>query len=871
VTAVVTTGSIALEQPEPAHAVWEGGLVEWADSLNSTLGKAGGVFGIETAEFDLGMTIIGPIISALFGTPTGPSIRDVLDKLQELDDLKSELAVMQNELVEIHQNVLDVDLKVVMGTCTLQTLTLPSYINDVKIAQAGYSDVLKHVERVRTVGDETSKIGLKTAINNFITKTMGGLNQTDVTGSALGTKIGAVHEQMISTGGRPGAIQSCGAAYYEEWKLHQASAASRSATTEADRGVWLDDRQYYEPLQEFVRYWQSAQAHGVFLLQQATLMQAALQYTTTDKQTLAPENAASVCSSASSTTAPGPIASYICESALDFTSTMHDNFALEWKQVGLPLSNDEVVMSLGTDVTGVTNNGVRMDSLVWARTPSAFPAPWVKGSWSDKATPVSHDGIAGFAPATSSQWNTLLSQYVTSHSTVTPTVQTPVQKLADPGDTQSTTWQTAGVAPFAPFDLLTLMRENRIPDTEARAFDTTGVDMVWIPHETATRNMPAFETTSPYGVHFGSSDKLGFPPSQVTGWATSHADHQWSTETGLAVKCMVAPVDGLLCGDETIASWFVARQKTDWSLTNGAFAVRPSSPVLGDFEVATSKAVRCENYRTGSVYYAHGCDWQFDPGVTKAPIWLAPLTLKNGTTVEGSSSQQTLWPVAPATTGCTTNWGVPSRCLPQIDAWLKANLPDPAFPGPQATSAPVIVAGQAGGVMCPAPAWAAHDAAATGAIESGDVTWTGWSSNGLAYSMTAPKNTEFLPDTLAMKAGWWDPDGALPVPTVTAFGLRCSIDAKFANLASVSTVTSQVASIRYNGTYFTLARAGEDAPDGSTPAEPVVDVAAAPDGSRALAATGGPWAGGFWAASLVLFAGAALTLVVRLRMRRAEP
>lgn len=864
--AVVATGSIALEPPQPAQADWQGGFQEWLGGLNSSLGTAGQLFSVETGPFNIAMSLAGPLISAIFGTGGGPGIEDVLDKLQELDDIENKLDVMQNELVEIHENVLDVDLKVVMGTCTLQTVTLPDYIADLKTAQDTYSQVLTEIEEARKNGASETP-DLKHAINAFIRETMGGADQVDVVSSSMAHKIRSVHEHLVSTGGRAGAIESCGAAYYEEWKLHQTSAASRGATTEADRGVWLDDRQYYEPLQEVVRYWQTAEAQGMFLLQQASLMQAALEYTQADKLTLAPEDAASVCREAIEKKAGN--ARFVCNSALNFSNTVHDMIVDEWKQVGLPISNDQVVMSLGTDITGVTNGTAAMDSLVWARKPSTFPAPWVKGSWNDTVTPVTVDGIPGFAPATSPQWNTLQSAYVTSHTTVIPVVQTPVQKLTRAG-TSTSTWDIAGVKPFAPFDLLTLMRENTIPASDAHAFDTTGVDLVWIPNETATRDISAWWTTTEDHKRFGFTDKLTFAPSAETGFYTRYADFYWMTDTGLSVKCMVAPVDGLLCGDETIASWFIARQKADWSNPTKVFTVTPSSSVLGDFQSSSTRAVRCESWRASAMVYPTGCEYQLDGGVSKAPAWLAPLTLKNGTSYDVPSGQQTLWPVAALPTSCPkTSWGVPTRCGSSMDAWLKANIPNPKTPGPLPAAA-LTISPTPGGAQCPVPAWAPNTSESGIAVETGDVTWTAWAPDGTGTGITLPVGREVsLTTELAQKAGWWTEELGATIPD---FWVRCSLEARYTDLATVSTMTSAIRRAHYTGLYYELIAAGAGEPDAGTPdpgspAGPGDPGSAATAGADTLAATGSPAATWLSLAGVVLLAGVALALTARLRRR----
>ncbi|GAA2250191.1 hypothetical protein N1031_19920 [Herbiconiux moechotypicola] len=878
IAAVVVGGAVVLDAPEPAQA--KGDLPRWADTLNNTVGTATELFGGKAIakDFDLAMNLFGPIISSLFGdSHSGPGIQDVLDKLEELDDIENKLDVMQSELVDIKQSILDVDLSVLQGTCVTQTVTLPDYLTDLKTAQRAYEEVLHELAEART--DSTRAIDLTRAINSFIVATMGSADHVDASTSIMAQRIGNVHEHLVTSGGRPGAIQSCGTAYFEQWKLQQTSAAARGATTETQRGIWLDDRQYYEPLQQMVQFWQTAEAHGLFFLQQASLMQAAIQYTVADGRALAPSESASVCKSAIDNRAGN--ARFVCTTSLTFANTFHVMLVEEWKQVGLPISNDNVVMSLGTDLTGVTDNGAATTSLVWARKPGNVSAPWVQSTWNAAASAVSYDGLSGFLPANSAQFGALQSQYVTSHTNVIPFVQTPVQKLD--GSTDAT-WRTAGVKPFAPFDLLTLMRENVAPGETTGAFDTTGVDMVWLPNETATRYIRAWW----YNVDrklYGATGNLAFAPSMATGWQDKNADYHWFTENGISVRCMVAPVDGLLCGEETIASWFIARQSADWSNQGGVMKVRPSSPVLGDFEGNANKNVRCERWREASMIYPTGCEWTFDRGVTKAPQWLAAWTLKDGTTIDAPSAAHTLWPVTAVPAECgKTSWGVPTRCGASMDAWLKANIPNPAAPGPQPTAAPVVtpwVFGPSSGI-CSLPTWAPNSAEEGVAITTSDVTWTGWVPGRGGITATAPQTTVFEPSQIALDLGLWAPDGGIPEPLVTEVYLTCSMDAKYADLATVSTVTSAVTTARYNGMTFDLVRVGAEEPaepaPSPMPSPSQPSPAPAPTGTEPTDAAGGPStlaatgigsvSTGLWAAGAVVLAGLVLALVAALRSRR---
>jgi LPXTG-motif cell wall-anchored protein len=205
-----------------------------------------------------------------------------------------------------------------------------------------------------------------------------------------------------------------------------------------------------------------------------------------------------------------------------------------------------------------------------------------------------------------------------------------------------------------------------------------------------------------------------------------------------------------------------------------------------------------------------------------------------------------------------------------MDAWLKATIPNPKTPGPQPAAALAITA-SADGAACTAPAWTPNPTETDVPVQSSDVTWSAWLADGLAFSVTSKQGDVLsLTRQVAQAAGWWTEDKGAD-SKAKSFSLRCSLDAKFADLATVSTVTSTVGVARYaDGKYTLGAAAGEGAgdPDAGTPAAPPAPAAGAP-GSGALAATGAQPVGWIALAALVLVAGGALTVLARRRRSRS--
>ncbi len=375
VTAVIAGGAVVVEQPRPAQAAsWSsaGTATTWISGMNSALGNVGKLLGREFTGASLFLDILGPTISTIFGGDTGPGIQDVLDRLQQLDDIERKLDQLQVQLADVKQNVLELEDTVVLGQCVTQSSDLPHFITSVETSQAMYTQVIEKLQRVQD-NRLTNTTRLQGYMDDFVDVTLGTNPKRDVVNvetSPMAHDIREAHQYMVTHGSTPGVIQTCGRAHLTDWKLNAAGAAARQSAGQNDVGVWLDDRQYYAPVQDIVTYWQTVQAQGMYLLQQASLMQASKLYTTKDHGSVPADAAGSVCALAAQS-APDGQAATVCESALTF----YAGIVAEWTEVGLPISNDDVVMSLGTDITGVTNAGVTMDSPCGPGSPAASPSP----------------------------------------------------------------------------------------------------------------------------------------------------------------------------------------------------------------------------------------------------------------------------------------------------------------------------------------------------------------------------------------------------------------------------------------------------------------------------------------------------------------
>ncbi|WP_368497039.1 hypothetical protein [Herbiconiux sp. A18JL235] len=876
--AVLAGGSVVAAPPQSAQASWQGDASTWINGLNSSLSGISEVFGKKLGPLNIALSFAVPLISSIFGDggggkDPGPGIQDVLDKLGELDDIENRLDVMQEKLAQIESEVLKVDVDTLMGTCTVQTAPLKDYLTKVRASQTDYENVLTEIDRLREE-KSSDKNRLKAYVDAFIKSTLGATDQYSVNSSAMAQSITTVHERMVSGGGGSGVIQDCGTAYLAQWRFaHTASGQAQSVTAD-QAGAWVDDRQYYEPLQNLVQYWQIAQTQGVFLLQQAALMQATKQYVKQSGQQVLPADASAVCSRALSTE-KAPNAAVVCDTSLKFSKGFYTDIVDEWRQVGVPLSDDKVMMSLGTDVTGAqktvpvydaktekyTDTKVSTVSRLWVRDPAASGVPWQWGTWATGATATSYAGFSGFVPAGSAQWGDLVGGYQVSHPGVKPDVMQPQQSFPGVSDT----YAASKVPAYAPTDIIAAMSTAKSsaeagsdPAATPAVFAASGIDMVWMPGEKASWNFSFVN-----GDGFGALGGLDFPPSGL--FVPESSNRLYFGSEGLSIKCFVARADGALCTsgtpgsgatagstlDPNVGSWFIGRQGTGWSTEEGraGFEIQPVNQNMDHFYGYSGSASRCEG---------RSCLYMIDT-MYQQPRWLAPFTLKDGSVVEGDpSTEATLWPVAPMPAECgKTIWGAPTRCGTQLDAWLKANIPNPNVSGPVITAQPVVTpVDNTGTVTCPVPTWQQSATEAGVPIVTSQATWAGWVSNTRSAKATAAIGAPFVLGDLAKD---W-------TPKPKSFSVLCTYTARYTDLANVTVVTSKAASAIYQQGVYRLGLTGEPGDPGSpTPSESPAQPAA--DGSDTLAATGAAPAGWLGAAGLVLLLGAALAVASRLRLR----
>lgn len=788
----------------------------WTSSLSSTLGIASNVFGFDkSAVWLLGgsaLAVAGPLLAAALGSG-GPGVSDVLD---ELDGVEHQLSVMQQSVDKVQSEVESTNVNTLMGTCTAQTARLQSLRGVVETSETLYS---RFVAQTTRVTDDASAARMKESAENFIRVALGSVGQSDVAGTELGRAITQAHLELSSSGGGSGIIDTCGKAYLEEWWSKNASDSARESMDATAVGAWADDRAYYERLQAMVVYWQTVMGQGAYLLQQASLLQVAL-YSAGDLPagTTAMDAAAPCYLAGKSKKAVKALT--LCESGAAYMSDLSSKIAREWRQVGVPYSDDRTMLALGTSVTRVPRaDGSATPSTMWVRDPGTYPGgtsgPWTQGTLASST----FAGWTTWKPASARQWTDLTQGYTRSHSDksksapkVAPRQFWEVQQSPFSSDmwNQFEYTRTAltpnapdpstmgGTAEFAPVDVLGRM--TAVPDhTGTPAFASGAASgLVWMPNE-QTRpwffwDSQLFDSSHVYDGLTAATGEV------VTGRAGAKFTPANQRDKGLALRCFVAPGDGVVCND-TVAPWWVARQKAEYRVVSSSSWTRNWTAGLS-LDVVPMWA-GLDSFRADGVNRdCHGfqttCGVPFN-GAIHMPAWMQPFESEALGRQETPSTVGTLWPAldVPTGAGCTTGWGVPTRCAAAFDDWVSSTLPRANGSAPQPTSDAWVSMPDAGRMACNDPSWRSGTSSAGASLTHRDTRWSAVAPDGSSAELFAPSGAAVNVADLVSRGGWSS--------TPARLSLLCTVTAAYADAeGTISTVLSAPATAARAGDSWTL-------------------------------------------------------------------
>jgi len=669
----------------PAHAAVNSAS-DWADAAKAVFGPASELAGVEkkpaSVMFSMGLHLVGPVLG-LFDSddpvdPYGPQLDEINGKL---DDLKNQIGEMRAEMTAsftqlnarldaISRAISATHTAVLQSACDLQEANLKSAAANVVVATTAYQALIADAAKLTNLdGTQTTTPSARTNVrdiedldtqtDDFISLILP-TDNSNVTTMPLSETLVRINQLLTDAGGT-GVLTSCGRAALSSYVNAMPGATSKEqkdANGDLLAQGWVDDRQYYAPVTSALQYWQTVQAQALFLLREATLMKGrtmldtiGMQISFDDAQNVCPLAYAALSSSGSdaetdadqqdaSDASSKPSASRVrlmCTSLRNFTIAVHDNFIQQWKTGGVPYSDDDWVLALGSDITGLTQasdrhipDGRSLTTTVWSRhagTTGTFP--WV----------------GSVSKATGAQWQSLSDGFSSAYPDSVG-IRLPVQLLSG-ADTAHDTYAAAGVEDFRQPDLLTEMAtthpesgQDTLPHTSY--FDDVTKkygDGAYIQPGGIVERATAFTFIPPlYGVILNDTavaksyatdtprnryTGLGFPGSQDVMpyhndyfawdegqiWTESNdrkdgdsfiqqlrAYPSPNADVSPQVTCTVMPRDGVLCDKNVVGSWWVSRQSTSYSRSffsngNGELltinqdsTVTPLNPATGTYE-----------------------------------------------------------------------------------------------------------------------------------------------------------------------------------------------------------------------------------------------------------------------------------------------
>jgi hypothetical protein len=721
VTTVVAGALVVVPVAAPVSSAVSTPLsATWTGALASALGTYNKIYKLEDNGLyggaAIALTFAGPILTTIFGS-SGPTLQDVLDELNGIQDT---LKQMQQQLADVSAQISESQAVEEADNCAELAAQVTDDVTTVQTAASAFDDYLDDLPQIRTSIDVAqAQNGQNTFVDDVI-----GSTASEVENTPLATAIDDIHNALVG-GATDGIIAACGQAFFTAWQNDNLTAP---AAGDDDPALWVDDRQYYQRITDLVQHYQVVESNAMFLLEQAVLIKVA-QGWAPSSPTLTKDNADQICRLVSAET--DPAGAVWCATLSDYGTTFYDQIVAEWEQAGVPYSDDKVMMSLGSDLTGV---GRGTPSALWARDPTAAGGiPWAtqKQAWSTRQTAATLDGVPGFMPALQADWDGLRIGYFLMHETVIPAMSPALQPFVNPDDTfrQSGTW------PYQPFDMLATMQSVTATDGNP-AFNSTaaGITQVWMPGQTGTADM-SYISEFGNGVPLNAAKMLQFAgqswidPDVTDDLPASSMNPQpFYGDVGLSTRCMVLSPDGELCDSRDIGSWWTARMSAHYTVpTDGSGQ--------GAYTASATYTVQPLNTGAGT-FTANGTNSQC--GDVPCPVhvqaatlpgWMADFTNTAGTVFTAPDVAAQVWPVAPlpsSTTdpSCTNSWGMPSRCGAAMAVWLAANIPNPAAQTPQ-SPIPTITPGTGGTVNCSAPAWTpATDTANAALVPGSQVTWT---------------------------------------------------------------------------------------------------------------------------------------------------
>lgn len=336
----------------------------------------------------------------LFGVgreePSGPSIQDVLNKLdtmsQQLDAIQTQLNAIQTQLGALGAAIAQ---EIHAATCTTQHGLQNPAVASVTLLARDYQGLLQDEAHLADATHPAEAVAtLDRSFSEFTNNVLGPGDSLLISSWPMAQRISEIHTALMGSGpDQDGLIRTCGRVALEQWQ----------GTLKANpKAGWVDDRSYYQGIDDEVRWYQSYQVQALGYIEEAGYYRAAQLYAREyPSEKLSPSQPGAVCRLALDKHPDGATAK-LCRSIATELESARKDLAAEWQLAGVPYSNDQVVLSIPSFARG-SSGDVR--ATLWIREPSTLPDGRGYSTFGDPPSALSsYGGYRGWRIATTDDW-----------------------------------------------------------------------------------------------------------------------------------------------------------------------------------------------------------------------------------------------------------------------------------------------------------------------------------------------------------------------------------------------------------------------------------------------------------------------------------
>ena len=342
------------------------------------------------------LTILG------VGKASGPSIQDVLNKLdamsEQLDAIQSQLNDIERQLNTLGAAIAQQFQEIHAATCTAQQGLQSPAVSAVSLLERDYQSLIREEAAVPDARDPKEAVAtLEQRFSEFATNVLGPGNSLLVSSWPTAQRINEIHTTLMGSGpDQNGLIRTCGRVSYDQWQ------AMRSADPKVG---WLDDRGYYQAVDDVVRWYQSYEVQALGYIEEAGYLRAAQLYARDyPNEQLDVDQRSAICTLASERH-PDSVTARFCQTVAEELHAVRQDVGGEWRLAGVPFSNGNVVLSLPSQARGLRSGQTK--AVLWVRKPSALPDGKGYNNFIQPPSMPSYEHFVGWRIATTEDWNDL--------------------------------------------------------------------------------------------------------------------------------------------------------------------------------------------------------------------------------------------------------------------------------------------------------------------------------------------------------------------------------------------------------------------------------------------------------------------------------